>query len=132
MGQIIDFPIKELPIGLSKRTSEEAFSTYSSQDLKGLSYSEKEAFIDLIMDWPCFQNIDQNMKLQDLLTMYYEDELNLSQDCALEFMFHMHDPNSSFDIGNALYTWDQQDREFFILNLKMHANLIDQIKEEDS
>ena len=131
MGQIIDFPIKQLPLGLHTKTNDADSGDPLSPDLKELSSSEKEAFVDLIFDWPCFKEFDHSINLQDILNMYYEDELNLSQDCVLEFLFHMHDPDSSFDIGNALYTWSSEDRDFFILNLQMHANLIDQIKEEE-
>ena len=63
--------------------------------------------------------------------MYYDDELTTQQDYVLEYLFHMHDPKSSFDIANALYTWGESDRNFFILSLNLHAEIIDQIKKSE-
>ncbi len=43
----------------------------------------------------------------------------------------MHDPDSAFDIGNGLYTWNEEDRAFFFLSLGMHAELLAKIKKEE-
>ncbi len=63
--------------------------------------------------------------------MYYDDELTTQQDYVLEYLFHMHDPKSAFDIANALYSWGENDRNFFILSLNLHAEIIDQIKRKE-
>ena len=95
------------------------------------SHDEDQAFLDLVHEWPCFQELEPVGSLHELFELYYDDELTLSQDCVLEFVFHMHDPSSAFDIGNAIYTWEQGDRSFFMLSLNLHSELIDQIKSEE-
>ncbi len=95
------------------------------------SPQEDEAFLELVQEWPCFQNLARAMTLNDLFHLYYDDDLTLAQDCALEFMLHMHDAESSFDIGNALYTWEEDDRDFFLTSITMHAEMIDKIKQEE-
>ena len=74
------------------------------------------------------KELDEEFTLQSLLEAYYDDELSLSQDSRSRVSFHMHDPDSVFDISNALYTWEQEDREYFLLSIDMHAELIAQLK----
>ena len=71
------------------------------------SPEEDSAFYDLVKEWPCFKGIDHNISLLELFDLYYDDGLNPAQDYVLEFMFHLHDPNSSFDVSNALYAWNE-------------------------
>ena len=96
-----------------------------------IAEKEEDAFLDLLREWPCFSRLRSKITFRDLIDLYYDDELSLSQDCAIEFMLHMRDPNSLFDIGNAIYTWDENDRNFFMLSLTMHAELIDQVKDKE-
>lgn len=132
MGNIIRFPLSrdsnplQPVLNKSNAPLEQEFS-----DAYVISPQEDEAFMDLILEWPCYEGFERTTSLTELFELYYDDELSLSQDCALEFMFHMHDPESTFDIGNALYTWDKEDREFFMLSINMHAELIDKVKQDE-
>ncbi len=38
---------------------------------------------------------------------------------------------SFFDIGSALYTWEEEDRRYFFASLSLQAEIIDQIKKEE-
>ena len=96
-----------------------------------ISDEEDKIFLEIIKEWPCFKELSQNLSLQEILEMYYDDELNVSQDYAIEYLFHMHEPNSPFDIANALYTWGESDKDFFILSITQHAELIKQIKKDE-
>ena len=95
------------------------------------SKEEDEAIFLLLKEWPCFQNIEPDESLTDIIDRYYDDELTPSQDCVIEFIFHMHDPSSSFDIPNALYCWGEEDRSFFSLSLDIHTELMKKLKEEE-
>lgn len=141
MDNVINFPSQRkhqgLPQLLDKNLAEKiALEKNQRQDNKPVDFSifssgEDSAFMDLIKEWPCFHFLDEDTDLQELFDRYYDDELTQSQDCVLEFMFHMHDPDSAFDISNALYTWEEDDKNFFLMSLNMHAELIDQIKREE-
>jgi hypothetical protein len=139
MGEIIKFPSRRISSSSCSNLvrNNDKFKTKVdlSSDSEGktpiFSQQEDEAFLELVQEWPCFQNLPASMTLQDLFQLYHDDELTLAQDCALEFMLHMHDPESTFDIGNALYTWEEDDRDFFLTSITMHAEMIDKIKQEE-
>ena len=126
MGDIIQFP------GLSTKTDRCVSTKQTHQFENHLLSSQKEdkAFLELVCEWPCFNSVHADTSLQELLEMYYDDELNISQDYVLEYLFHMHDPKSSFDIANALYTWNEDDRNFFMLSLSIHTDLIELTKKD--
>ncbi|MCB9229068.1 MAG: hypothetical protein H6618_05595 [Deltaproteobacteria bacterium] len=134
MGELVNFPAKKR----SDKT-QIPFSDHSQDHLAAVTngsqwvFSEEddEAFLQLLKEWPCFQDLVAPPTLSDLLRFYYEDRLTLPQDCALEFMLHMHNASTIFDIGYSLYTWDEEDRRFFLLNISMHAELIASLKQEE-
>src|SRR3989338_5518466 len=126
MGNLIRFPSQESSGKKAPAEAHRDSDLEKKQETLGafiLSAKEDQAFLELIKEWPCFKELDQSLDLPQIFDMYYDDELVLSQDCVIEFLFHMHDPDSIFDIGNALYTWEEEDREFFFVSLNMHAEL---------
>lgn len=132
MGKVIKFPVNRNSTHLHNALNIPRIQL--EKEIDGpyiISQKEDEAFLELLTEWPCYNNLDQKLSLYQLFELYYGDELTLAQDCALEFMFHMHDPKSAFDIGNALYTWDKDDREFFLLTISMHAEIIENLKNEE-
>ncbi len=131
MGTVINFPGSRLPNFQSVKEKVEKINDNKPLDTSIFSEDEDHAFLCLLKEWPCFRLIDENIDLQELFELYYDDELTQAQDCVLEFMFHMHDPDSNFDISNALYTWNDEDREYFITSLNMHAELIDIVRKEE-
>ena len=133
MGHVFKFPLNKnsSPAQHSVRSKSSIHPKKEQSGAYVISPREDEAFVDLILEWPCFKEFCSRISLPQLFEKYYSDELTLSQDCTLEFMFHMHDPESAFDIGNALYTWGEDDREFFMLSLNMHAELIEKVKQEE-
>lgn len=128
MGTVIKFPRHRLP---GFQSVKEKIDQNKPVDTSIFIEDEDHAFLSLLKEWPCFKDLDDCIDLQQLFELYYDDELNQSQDCVLEFMFHMHDPDSSFDISNALYTWDNEDRHYFFTSLNMHAELIDLVRKEE-
>lgn len=131
MGVVINFPGSSVPRFQSVKEKVSNLDTDKPIDTSIFSEEEDQAFMALMKEWPCFQPLDPDVDLQQLFELYYDDELTQSQDCVLEFMFHMHDPDSSFDISNALYTWNDQDRQYFFTSLTMHAELIQLVKKEE-
>lgn len=131
MGVIIDFPKLKAPQFKTVRERIGLLNEEKPIDTSIFSEEESKAFISLVSEWPCFQCLEPGIPLQEIFELYYDDELSQSQDCVLEFIFHMHDPDSCFDISNALYNWDEADREHFFSSLKMHAELIDIVKQEE-
>mgnify|MGYP001161367074 CR=1 FL=1 len=132
MAQIFNFPTPVMENSPSKEEGDHCHESYHKDDLSVFSSIEEDkVFLSLIHEWPCFGSIDKSLDLQRLLELYYDDELTSSQDCTLEFLFHMNDPKSAFDIGTALYTWEDEDHNFFILSLNLHAEIINQIKKEE-
>jgi hypothetical protein len=135
MGDLIKFPGRRAstPAGSAVRSSEKLKTKVDPHEVKSPIFSphEDEAFLELVQEWPCFQNLASSLTLHELFQLYHDDELTLAQDCTLEFMLHMHDPESTFDIGNALYTWEEDDRDFFLTSITMHAEMIDKIKQEE-
>ncbi len=132
MGVVIRFPVAASSQKLQFVT-DKIKNSYDDKPIDTSMFSEEEdhAFMALIREWPCFSELEECLGLEELFEMYYDDELSQSQDCALEFIFHMHDPDSRFDISNALYTWDDDDRRYFFSSLAMHAELIDLVKQEE-
>lgn len=128
MSNLIQFPSKDQTPVVEREQAEEEHLTLSSFVL---SQKEDQAFRKLLFEWPCFQELDISTSLAQVFESYYDDELTLAQDCVIEFLSHMHDPDSVFDISNALYTWSEEDREFFFISLNMHAELLDRIKQEE-
>ena len=131
MGTVINFPTNRLNRFQGVKEQVEKLDHQQPLDTAIFSNGEDKAFMALIREWPCFQHLEPDVELQCIFEQYYDDELDEPQDCVLEFVFHMHDPDSVFDIGNALYTWDEDDRNFFFVALGMHADLIDQVKREE-
>ena len=131
MGVVINFPGSSVPRFQSVKEKIGKLNDDKPVDTSIFSEDEDRAFMALMKEWPCFQRLDPDVDLQQLFELYYDDELTQSQDCVLEFIFHMHDPDSSFDISNALYTWNGEDRQYFFTSLTMHAELIELIKKEE-
>lgn len=132
MGVVIRFPAAASSQKFSLVT-EKIKPLHDDRHLDSTMFSEEEdqAFMALVREWPCFAELESPLSLEELFELYYDDELSQSQDCALEFIFHMHDPDSRFDISNALYTWEEEDRRYFFSSLSMHAELIDLVKQEE-
>lgn len=132
MGVLIKFPcLKQNSLASTQKEPSEQISV---QDPSANCFSDKrqeQAFANLLKEWPCYSLLSQDLDLEKILELYYDDELTVQQDYALEYLFHMHDPKSSFDIANALYSWGEDDRNFFILSLNLHAEIIDQIKKQE-
>ena len=134
MGEIVKFPTKrhsnrlKPPASLSQPLSHREEIT-STQWV--ISEEDDKAFLHLLTEWPCFESFDAPQSLAELFQQYYDDKLTLSQDCVIEFMLHMHDADSAFDIGHALFTWEEDDKEFFLIHLSMHAELIASVKKEE-
>ena len=136
MGVLIKFPYKEQnhlskeeevkQEGTSEEVPQDSFNISSFEDKK-----QEKAFENLLREWPCYTGMSLDLVLEEILDMYYDDELTVQQDYVLEYLFHMHDPKSSFDIANALYSWGENDRNFFILSLNLHSEIIDQIKKQE-
>ena len=122
MNNVIKFPqVKNTDCHKSSE-----ITLHSSQDNMWCLTSredDRDLFL-LLKKWPCFISINTRVQFRDILESYYESELNESQNCAIEYLFHMRDPSSSFDIAKALYTWSEDDKNFFILSLSIHAELL--------
>lgn len=131
MGTVINFPASRLPSFQTVKEKIEKINDDKPIDTSIFSEDEDNTFLSLLKEWPCFRFIEDSVDLQQLFELYYDDELTQSQDCVLEFMFHMHDPDSNFDISNALYTWNDEDRQYFFTSLNMHAELIDIVRKEE-
>jgi hypothetical protein len=131
MGTVINFPGNRMPKFQSVKEKLSKLSEDKPIDTSIFSEDEDKAFLALIKEWPCFHALEVDIDLQQLFELYYDDELSQAQDCVLEFMFHMHDPDSTFDISNALYTWNEDDRQYFFTSLNMHAELIDIVRKEE-
>jgi len=132
MGEIVKFPTKRH--SNKKRPPENQTHSQKSTEPEEASWiisaEDDEAFLHLLSEWPCFQGF-QPQSLQQLFDLYYGDKLSMAQDCVIEFMLHMHDADSSFDIGHALYTWGEEDKDFFLVSLSMHAELIATVRKEE-
>ena len=134
MGKIVRFPAKKHSSSQQALAAQVDPQTGASGPGKApwvFSEKDDEAFFHLLREWPCFQDWQLSSSLAGLLRLYYEDKLTLPQDCAIEFMLHMHNPDTAFDIGHALYTWEDRDRDFFMLHLNMHAELIASVRQDE-
>ena len=130
MNNLIKFPGKYSIKPSKEAPKEEELDL--NQNLSILDSKEEDAAVfSLIREWPCFQHISNEMTLSDLTQLYYDDELTPSQDLVIEFIFHMNDVSPHFDISNALYTWDEEDRYFFFLSLDIHIQLVKQGKNQE-
>lgn len=136
MGLLIKFPYprKDSASNPQLKNQKELTNSVILQNTTVSDYRDEEqgqAFFNLVKEWPCCNSLNSQLNLESILEMYYDDELTTQQDYVLEYLFHMHDPKSSFDIANALYSWSENDRNFFILSLNLHAEIIDQIKKKE-
>jgi hypothetical protein len=136
MGVLINFPSQHCQSPLNDRLKEQDSENKANlqEDPSISNFEDKkqeQAFANILREWPCYSSFGNKLSLENILDMYYDDELSVQQDYVLEYLFHMHDPKSSFDIANALYSWGEHDRNFFILSLNLHSEIIDQIKKQE-
>lgn len=87
-------------------------------------FEEEKFFVEIIKQWPCFSTLEANIKPNELFTRYCDNLLSESQECVIDFMLHIHDPNFIFDINFSLKNWDKDDRCFFMYFLEKHAEVV--------
>jgi len=130
MNNVIKFP--QVRTNVYYRNSPEVSINSNQDETYCLTSKEDDHDLFLLLKkWPCFEQINLNLKLNDVLESYYDNELNEAQNCVIEYLFHMRDPSSSFDIAKALYVWEEEDKNFFILSLSIHAELINLLPDSD-
>ena len=121
--------LKDSKIKMSKSYEQNLslFHTKKRQNKnKNIPSNEENAnFFKLLKKWPCFNYLDQNISFEILLENYYDNNLNSAQNHVIEYLFHIHDAKSPFDIIGSLNAWGEADRNFFILSLNMQSELID-------
>ena len=127
MSKVIHFPVGKVQNQVPQVVCDKAANGDHEISVLSSPYHDR-MFLKLLREWPCFYPLEDELNLQEILDLYYEDELTLSQDSALEYMFHMQDARSAFDIAHALYIWDEDDKNFFILSLNVHSELIKAVK----
>ena len=91
---------------------------------KNPEIEEEQLIFALIKQWPCYSQLNSHLTFTDLLNLYCEDKLTISQQYVIDFVFHTQDPNFLFNISDALYIWDKEDCDFFFLFIKKQAEIL--------
>ena len=134
MGDILRFPRTKNSKAKRKpklhSDSQQCLPSDEYQSILGTLLENKD-FTEMIAEWPCFDGLMKTLSLNQIQEKYFEDDLTLAQDFALEYMLHMYDPRSHFNLGNAFYAWSKEDRDYFLLSLTVHAEMIEDLQEEN-
>ena len=123
MGKVINF---NHPLNKHNATSSKSrFLAEEKTNTATSSFNEDDYFLAIIYQWPCFSDLPQEASLDALLDHYCTDKLTSAQECVLDLMLHLSDPEFIFDIGASLKHWGSEDRAFFLYYLECHSKMVD-------
>lgn len=90
---------------------------------------DTELFTEQILRFSCFSDAPKNKDADDLFdTIFaaYEDEnLTEEQDHTVEFLLHIQEEESPFNLSRALEVWNKKDRALFLSIVKEISDGID-------
>jgi hypothetical protein len=90
---------------------------------------DTELFASQVLRFPCFADVPRDKEadqLFDIVFNAYEDEnLTEEQDHAVEFLLHIQEEDSPFNLSRALEIWGREDRQVFLEILTEISNSID-------
>jgi hypothetical protein len=79
---------------------------------------DTELFASQVLRFPCFADVPRDKdadQLFDIVFNAYEDEnLTEEQDQAVEFLLHIQEEDSPFNLSHALEIWAKEDRQVFL------------------
>lgn len=91
---------------------------------------DTELFASQILRFPCFADVPRDKEadqLFDIVFNAYEDEnLTEEQDHAIEFLLHIQEEDSPFNLSRALEVWSREDRQVFLEIVTEISNSIDE------
>mgnify|MGYP001566146492 CR=1 FL=1 len=90
---------------------------------------DTELFAEQILRFSCFSDAPKEKDADDLFDMIfaaYEDEnLTEEQDHTVEFLLHIQEEESPFNLSRALEVWNKDDRQLFLSIVKDISDSID-------
>jgi hypothetical protein len=126
MAKIIDFfkakQAKAPKNQVNKTSAEDEFWNSVLPPL----FEWNDFLLETLYQWPCFKKEESPPVLDDLLSQYCNHNLNLSQECVIDLMLHIHDPRYIFDLTVSLKTWDKENRVFFLYFIKKYSKIIEE------
>ncbi len=91
---------------------------------------DTELFAEQVLRFSCFSDAPKDKEadeLFDLIFAAYEDEnLTEEQDHTVEFLLHIQEEESPFNLSRALEVWNQEDRQMFMSIVKEISDSIDE------
>lgn len=93
---------------------------------------DTELFVEQVLRFSCFSDAPKEKdadELFDVIFAAYEDEnLTEEQDHAVEFLLHIQEEESPFNLSRALEVWNKEDRQLF---LSIVTEISDSIDDDD-
>ncbi|MBC7660032.1 MAG: hypothetical protein H7249_10015 [Chitinophagaceae bacterium] len=90
---------------------------------------DTELFAEQVLRFSCFSDAPKGKdadELFDLIFAAYEDEnLTEEQDHTVEFLLHIQEEESPFNLSRALEVWNKDDRALFLSLVKEISDSID-------
>ncbi|MBC7531827.1 MAG: hypothetical protein H7318_09630 [Oligoflexus sp.] len=79
---------------------------------------DTELFAEQVLRFSCFSDAPKEKNADDLFDLIfaaYEDEnLTEEQDHTVEFLLHIQEEESPFNLSRALEVWNKEDRQLFL------------------
>lgn len=126
-----DFESEKLKTLQHVEEDEEEFE--EEDDEEGLAEEievDTELFASQLLRFPSFADVPRDKEadqLFDIVFNAYEDEnLTEEQDHVIEFLLHIQEEDSPFNLSRALEVWGRQDRQVFLEIVTEISNSIDE------
>lgn len=90
---------------------------------------DTELFAEQILRFSCFSDVPKDKDADELFdtifAAYEEENLTEEQDHTVEFLLHIQEEESPFNLSRALEVWNKDDRALFLSIVKEISDSID-------
>ncbi len=90
---------------------------------------DTELFAEQLLRFSCFSSVPKDKDADELFDMifaaYEDEELTEEQDHTVEFLLHIQEEESPFNLSRALEVWNKDDRAIFLDIVKEISDSID-------
>lgn len=91
---------------------------------------DTELFAEQILRFTCFSDVPKDKDADELFdtifAAYEEENLTEEQDHTVEFLLHIQEEESPFNLSRALEVWNKEDRGLFLSIVKEISDSIDE------
>ena len=96
---------------------------------------DTELFAEQVLRFSCFSDAPKEKDADELFDVifaaYEEENLTEEQDHTVEFLLHIQEEESPFNLSRALEVWNQHDRKLFLSIVTEISDSIDDVDDEE-